>query len=195
MKTSDKFLKLYIPDLKASGKEFSEAITLTGTKIETYEKLDKNLDKIVVGKIEKIEKHPDADKLVICKVNIGSEVTQIVTGAQNVYEGMLVPAVLPGGKVAASAHDNDEHPDGIPIKDGKLRGIESHGMLCSIDELGRPADLYPGTDGIYDMSKLSCKPGDNAIEVLGLTDCLYDFEITSNRVDCYSIIAWLTTEF
>lgn len=188
MKASNYFLKYYVKDLDVAGKEFAEAITLTGTKIETFEKLDKNLDKIVVAKLEKVEKHPNADKLLICQANVGSEVVQIVTGAPNVYEGMLCPAVLNGGKVAASAHDNDEHPDGIKIKSGKLRGVESNGMLCSIDELGRPADLYGGSDGIFDMSNIDCKPGDDAIKVLHLDDTLYDFEITSNRIDCYSVI-------
>ena len=188
MKASDYFLKYYVKDLDVSGKEFAEAITLTGTKIETYEKLNKNLEKIVVVKLEKVEKHPDADKLVVCQVNTGSETIQIVTGAPNVYEGMLCPAVLVGGKVAASAHDNDEHPNGIAIKAGKLRGVESYGMLCSIDELGRPADLYGGSDGIFDMSNVDCKPGDDAIKVLHLDDTLYDFEITSNRIDCYSVV-------
>ncbi len=189
MKASHKFLKYYVKDLDVSGKEFAEAITLTGTKIETYEKLDKNLKNIIVVKLEKIEKHPDADKLVICKVNTGSETIQIVTGAKNVYEGMLCPAVLVGGKVAASAHDNNEYPDGIVIKDGKLRGVESHGMLCSIGELGRPADLYGGnSEGIFDMSNMGVKPGDDAIKAMNLDDTLYDFEITSNRIDCYSVI-------
>ena len=188
MKASNYFLKYYVKDLDVSGKEFAEAITLTGTKIETFEKLDKNLDKIVVAKLEKVEKHPNADKLLICQANVGNEVVQIVTGAPNVYEGMLCPAVLNGGKVAASAHDNDEHPDGIKIKSGKLRGVESNGMLCSIDELGRPADLYGGSDGIFDMSNIDCKPGDDAIKVLHLDDTIYDFEITSNRIDCYSVI-------
>ena len=188
MKASNYFLKYYVKDLDVSGKEFAEAITLTGTKIETFEKLDKNLDKIVVAKLEKVEKHPNADKLLICQANVGNEVVQIVTGAPNVYEGMLCPAVLNGGKVAASAHDNDEHPDGIKIKSGKLRGVESNGMLCSIDELGRPADLYGGSDGIFDMSNIDCKPGDDVIKVLHLDDTLYDFEITSNRIDCYSVI-------
>ena len=188
MKASNYFLKYYVKDLDVSGKEFAEAITLTGTKIETYEKLNINLEKIIVVRLDKVEKHPDADKLVVCKVNTGSDVIQIVTGAPNVYEGMLCPAVLVGGKVAASAHDHDEHPNGISIKAGKLRGVESFGMLCSIDELGRPADLYGGSDGIFDMSNLNCKPGDDAIKVLHLDDTLYDFEITSNRIDCYSVI-------
>lgn len=188
MKASDKFLKYYVKDLDVSGKDFAEAITLTGTKIETYEKLDKNLDKIIVVKLDKVEKHPDADKLFICSANTGKEVLQIVTGAANVYEGMLCPAVLVGGKVAASAHDNKDYPNGITIKAGKLRGVESYGMLCSIDELGRPADLYGGSNGIFDMSNINCKPGDDVIKVLNLDDTLYDFEITSNRIDCYSVI-------
>ena len=189
MKASDKFLKYYVKDLDVSGKEFAERITMTGTKIETYEKLNKNLEKIIVVKLEKIEKHENADKLVVCKCNTGSDVIQIVTGAPNVYEGMLCPAVLDGGRVAASAHDDNDYPDGIKIKSGKLRGVESDGMLCSIGELGRPADLYGGDSfGILDMSKMNCKPGDDAIKVLNLDDVLYDFEITSNRVDCYSVI-------
>lgn len=188
MKASNYFLKYYVKDLDVAGKEFAEAITLTGTKIETFEKLDKNLDKIIVVRINKIEKHPNADKLVICQVETGNGTLQIVTGAPNVYEGMLCPAVLVGGKVASSAHDSAEYPNGITIKDGKLRGVESHGMLCSITELGRPADLYGGADGIFDMSKINCKVGDDAIKVLHLDDTLYDFEITSNRIDCYSVI-------
>lgn len=188
MKASNYFLKYYVKDLDVAGKEFAEAITLTGTKIETFEKLDKNLDKIIVVKINKIEKHPNADKLVICQVETGNGTLQIVTGAPNVYEGMLCPAVLVGGKVASSAHDSAEYSNGITIKDGKLRGVESHGMLCSISELGRPADLYGGADGIFDMSKINCKVGDDAIKVLHLDDTLYDFEITSNRIDCYSVI-------
>ncbi|MBO6118943.1 MAG: phenylalanine--tRNA ligase subunit beta [Lachnospiraceae bacterium] len=188
MKASNYFLKYYVKDLDVAGKEFAEAITLTGTKIETFEKLDKNLDKIIVVRINKIEKHPNADQLVICQVETGNGTLQIVTGAPNVYEGMLCPAVLVGGKVASSAHDSAEYPNGITIKDGKLRGVESHGMLCSISELGRPADLYGGADGIFDMSKINCKVGDDAIKVLHLDDTLYDFEITSNRIDCYSVI-------
>ncbi|MBO6134207.1 MAG: phenylalanine--tRNA ligase subunit beta [Lachnospiraceae bacterium] len=188
MKASDKFLKYYVKDLDVKGKEFSEAITMTGTKVETYENLSKNLENIIVVRLDKIEKHPNADKLVVCQCNTGKKVIQIVTGAPNVYEGMLCPAVLDGGRVAASAHDDKEHPDGIKIKAGKLRDVLSNGMLCSIGELGRPADLYGGDDGILDMSSIDCKPGDDAIKALNLDDTLYDFEITSNRVDCYSVI-------
>ena len=187
MKSSHKFLKLYVKDLDVRDKEFSEGITLTGTKTETFERADKNLEKIVVAKIVKIEKHPDADKLQVCQVDIGNETIQIVTGAQNVYVGMLCPAVLDGGRVAASAHDNEVHENGIKIKKGKLRGVESNGMLCSLDELGQNADLYmDAVDGIYDLKNYDCKPGDDVIKVMGLDDTLYDFEITSNRIDCYS---------
>lgn len=188
MKISDKILKLYVKDLAVSGRDFSEAITLTGTKTESFERLDKNLEKIVVVKLLEVNKHPDADKLSICICDTGSEKIQIVTGAPNVYAGMLCPAVLVGGKVAASAHDDKEYVDGIKIKAGKLRGVESFGMLCSIDELGKSKDLYGDSDGIFDMSKYPCKPGDDAIKVLGFDDTVYDFEITSNRIDCYSTI-------
>ena len=188
MKASYKFIKKYVPDLDIKGKEFAEKITLTGTKIETYEELDKNLSNIVVGQIKKIDKHPNADKLLICQVDISKEVIQIVTGAQNVYEGMLVPVVLSGGRVAASAHDNNTYENGILIKSGKLRGEESNGMLCSIDELGRPKMLYDDVDGILDLKSFDCKLGDDCIKALELDDVLYDFEITSNRIDCYSVL-------
>ena len=189
MKASNKFIKYYVKDLDVAGKEFAERITMTGTKVETYENLSKNLDKLVVVKLSKVEKHPNADKLFVCQCDTGKETIQIVTGAPNVYEGMLCPAVLDGGKVAASAHDNKEHPEGIVIKAGKLRDVASNGMLCSIGELGRPADLYGGDSfGIFDMTNMQCKAGDDVIKVLNLDDTLYDFEITSNRIDCYSVI-------
>ncbi len=187
MKASNNFLKLYVPNLNVSEKEFAEKITLTGTKVETYERLDKNLSNIVVGKITKIEKHPDADKLVICMVDVGKEIVQIVTGAKNVYEGMICPVVLPNGMVKTS-HNIDNDGKGVIIKKGKLRGVESFGMLCSIEELGRPNSLYTDVDGIFDMSNLKCNVGDDAIKVLELDDIVYDFEITSNRIDCYSVI-------
>ncbi len=189
MKASNKFIKYYVKDLDVAGKEFAEKITMTGTKIETYEDLSKNLKKLVVVKLLKVEKHPNADKLLVCQCDTGKETIQIVTGAPNVYEGMLCPAVLDGGKVAASAHDDKDYPDGIDIKAGELRGVKSNGMLCSIGELGRPADLYGGDSfGIFDMSHIPCNVGDDVVKVLNLDDTLYDFEITSNRIDCYSVI-------
>ncbi len=100
MNTALSWIKAYVPELECTGQEYCDAMTLSGTKVEGYQRLDKNLEKIVVGQIEKIEKHPDADKLIVCQVNIGAEVIQIVTGAPNVKEGDKVPVVLDGGKVA-----------------------------------------------------------------------------------------------
>ena len=192
MNTPMSWLKVYVPDLKAPVEEFVDAITLSGSHVEGYEKKDKNLEKIVVGKIEKIEKHPDADKLIICQVNIGEDAPlQIVTGAPNVKEGDLVPTVLDGGKVAGG-HDGGPLPEnGIKIKKGKLRGIESYGMMCAIEELGASRDLYPEApeNGVYVFPEDSgVKPGDDAIEALGLHDAVVEYEITSNRVDCFSMI-------
>ena len=191
MKTPLCWIKDFVPDLNCTDQEFMDAMTMSGTKCEGYKRLDKNLENIVVGKIEKIDKHPDADKLIVCQVNIGREVTQIVTGAPNVHEGDLVPVVLSGGKVAGG-HDGGPLPEeGINIKAGKLRGVESNGMMCSVEELGSSRDVYPEApeDGIYIFSPESgVKPGDDAIDALGLKDTVFDYEITSNRVDCYAIM-------
>ena len=151
MNTALSWIKAYVPQLDVTPKQYTDAMTLTGTKVEGYQCLDKNLEKIVVGKIEKIERHPDADKLVVCQVNIGSGVIQIVTGAPNVKEGQKVPVVLDGGKVAGG-HDGGPLPeDGIRIKKGKLRGVPSDGMMCSIEELGSSREMYPDApeEGIY----------------------------------------------
>ena len=121
MNTSMSWIKMYVPDLDVTAQEYTDAMTLSGTKVEGFEKLDADLDKIVIGQIEKIEKHPDADKLIICQVNIGTETVQIVTGAPNVKEGDKVPVVLDGGRVAGG-HDGQKTPGGIKIKKGKLRG-------------------------------------------------------------------------
>lgn len=189
MNTALSWIKAYVPELTCTDQEYCDRMTLTGTKVEGFERMDKNLEKIVVGQIEKIEKHPDADKLIVCQVNIGSEVIQIVTGAPNVKVGDKVPVVLDGGKVAGG-HDGGPLPeDGIAIKAGKLRGVPSNGMMCSIEELGSSKDMYPDApdNGIYIFPD-SVKVGDDAIEVLGLHDTVFEYEITSNRVDCYSIL-------
>lgn len=192
MNTPMSWLKVYVPDLKAPVEEFVDAITLSGSHVEGYEKKDKNLEKIVVGKIEKIEKHPDADKLIICQVNIGEDAPlQIVTGAPNVKEGDLVPTVLDGGKVAGGHGGGPLPENGIKIKKGKLRGVESYGMMCAIEELGANRELYPEApeNGVYVFPEESgVKPGDDAIEALGLHDAVVEYEITSNRVDCFSMI-------
>ena len=182
------WIKMYVPDLDVTAQEYTDAMTLSGTKVEGFEKLDADLDKIVIGQIEKIEKHPDADKLIICQVNIGTETVQIVTGAPNVKEGDKVPVVLDGGRVAGG-HDGQKTPGGIKIKKGKLRGVESFGMMCSIEELGSTREMYPEAPeyGIYIFPE-DAVVGESAIKALGLDDVVIEYEITSNRVDCYSVI-------
>ena len=189
MNTALSWIKAYVPELTCSDQEYCDAMTLSGTKVEGFEKLDKNLEKIVVGEILKIDRHPDADKLIVCQVNIGSEVIQIVTGAPNVKEGDKVPVVLDGGKVAGG-HDGGPLPeDGIKIKAGKLRGVPSQGMMCSIEELGSSRDMYPlaPESGIY-ILPADAEVGADAVELLGLRDTVFEYEVTSNRVDCYSVL-------
>ena len=189
MDTALSWIKAYVPDLEVTPSEYTDAMTLTGTKVEGYKELDKNLEKIVVGEILSIEKHPDADKLIICQVDVGNEKIQIVTGAPNVSVGDKVPVVLDGGKVAGG-HDGSPLPEnGIKIKKGKLRGVESFGMMCSIDELGQDKNYFPDApeNGIYILPK-DAKVGSDAIELLGLRDTVFEYEITSNRVDCYGVI-------
>ena len=188
MNTSLSWIKAYVPDLNVTEQEYTDAMTLSGTKVEGYEKMDADLDKIVVGQIEKIERHPDADKLVVCQVNIGSEKIQIVTGAPNVEEGQKVPVVLDGGRVAGG-HDGSLTKGGIEIKKWKLRGVESCGMMCSIEELGSTRDMYPEApeNGIYIFPD-DVEVGADAVEVLGLRDAVFEYEVTSNRVDCFSVI-------
>ena len=189
MNTSLSWIKAYVPELEVTAQEFTDAMTLSGSKVEGFTKMDADLEKIVIGQIKKIEKHPDADKLIICQVDIGEESPiQIVTGAPNVKEGDKVPVVLDGGRVAGG-HDGKMTPGGIRIKKGKLRGIESNGMMCSIEELGSTRDMYPEAPeyGIYIFPE-TAEVGADAIEVLGLHDVEFEFEITSNRVDCYSTL-------
>ena len=189
MNTALSWIKAYVPDLECTDQEYCDRMTLSGTKVEGYARLDKNLEKIVVGEIKKIERHPDADKLIVCQVNIGSEEIQIVTGAPNVKEGDKVPVVLDGGRVAGG-HDGGPLPeDGIKIKAGKLRGVESNGMMCSIEELGSSKDMYPAApeNGIY-ILPADAEPGEDAVALLGMHDTVFEYEITSNRVDCYSVL-------
>ena len=188
MNTSLSWIKAYVPDLDVTAQEYTDAMTLTGTKVETFEKLDADLDKIVIGQILSIERHPDADKLIICQVNVGEKTVQIVTGAPNVHEGDKVPVVLDGGRVAGG-HDGKKTPGGIPIKSGKLRGVDSYGMMCSIEELGSDRHLHPEAPeyGIYVFGD-DVEVGADAIELLGLHDTVVEYEITSNRVDCYSVL-------
>ena len=189
MNTSLSWIKAYVPDLDVTAQEYTDAMTLSGTKVEGYEVLDADLDKIVIGQIEKIEKHPDADKLIICQVNIGTETVQIVTGAPNVKEGDKVPVVLDGGRVAGGHEPGSRVAGGIKIKKGKLRGVESCGMMCSIEELGSNRDMYPEApeEGIYIFPETAVV-GESAVKALGLDDVVFEYEITSNRVDCYSVV-------
>lgn len=192
MNTSLNWIKAMVPGLDVTDQEFRDAMTLSGTKVENFTAFDKNLDKIVVGQIESVEKHPDADKLVICQVNVGSETVQIVTGAPNIpvgSSGQKVPVVLDGGRVAGG-HDGGALPeDGIKIKKGKLRGVESFGMMCAIEELGSSREFYPDApeNGIYILGD-DAQVGEDAVHYLGLDDTVFEYEITNNRVDCYSII-------
>ena len=192
MNTSLNWIKAMVPGLEVTDQEFRDAMTLSGTKVENFTAFDKNLDKIVVGQIESVEKHPDADKLVICQVNVGSETVQIVTGAPNIpvgSSGQKVPVVLDGGCVAGG-HDGGALPeDGIKIKKGQLRGVESFGMMCAIEELGSSREFYPDApeNGIYILGD-DAQVGEDAVHYLGLDDTVFEYEITNNRVDCYSII-------
>lgn len=194
MNTPLSWIKEMVPGLDCTPAEYMDAMTLSGTKAESAQYFDKNLDKIVVGRINKIERHPDADKLVICQVQIdedGKEI-QIVTGAPNAFEGALVPVVLDGGRVACD-HSGNKPAEGFVIKAGKLRGVDSAGMMCSIDELGRDKTYYPEADeeGLYIFNKIEggskLKLGSDALIPLGLRDALVEYEVTSNRVDCFGI--------
>ena len=194
MNTPLSWIKEMVPGLDCSPAEYMDAMTLSGTKAESVEYFDENLDKIIVGRINKIERHPDADKLVICQVQIdenGKEI-QIVTGAPNAFEGAVVPVVLDGGRVACD-HSGNKAAEGFAIKAGKLRGVDSAGMMCSIDELGRDKAYYPEADeeGLYIFNKIEggsgLKLGSDALIPLGLRDALVEYEVTSNRVDCFGI--------
>ena len=161
-------------------KQFCDAMTMSGSKVECYNEEADYISNVVVGRILKIEKHPDADKLQICQIDIGrEEPIQIVTAAQNVYEGMMVPAAL----------DNSTLAGGIKIKKGKLRGVPSNGMMCSVAELGVTVHDFPYAieDGILDIQE-DCKPGDDIRTALGINDVCVEFEITSNRPDCLSVL-------
>ncbi len=179
MDLSLRWLADYV-DTGVTPKQFCDAMTMSGSKVEGYSAEADYISNVVVGKITHIEKHPDADKLQICQIDIGKdEPVQIVTGAQNVYEGMLVPAAL----------DNSTLAGGVKIKKGKLRGVPSNGMMCSVGELGITVHDFPYAieDGIMEI-KEDCKPGDDIRTALGLDDTMVEFEITSNRPDCLSVL-------
>ena len=178
---SRKWLSDYV-DLSVSDKEFSDRMTLSGSKVEGYEAEGGELQNIVVGKILSLSKHPDSDHLWICSVDIGADApVQIVTGAQNLKENDIVPAAL----------DNSVVSGGKKIKKGKLRGVESNGMLCSLDELGLTVHDFPYAveDGIFVLgSDCDQTPGTDIHTAIGLNDTAVEFEITSNRPDCLSVL-------
>ena len=164
-----------------SDKEFVETMTIFGQKVETYERMDDQIKNVVVGKVVSIVRHENSDHMWVCQIDVGQdEAVQIVTGAQNVHEGDLVPAAL----------HNSWLPGGIHITKGKLRGEKSNGMLCSFAELGLTQNDLPDAyaDGIWILNDENCKPGDNINDVIGNDDTVVEFEITNNRPDCYSII-------
>lgn len=173
-----KWLKDYV-DIKVDTKSFADGMTMSGSKVEAVSELGKEIENVVVGKILKIEKHPDADKLIVCQVDVGTEVLQIVTGANNIKEGDYIPIAKHGSTL----------PGGVRIKKGKLRGVESSGMMCSAQELGLDLSNLPEEmlDGIYILDG-EYPLGVDIKEILGLNDAVVEFEITNNRPDCLSII-------
>ena len=182
MKLNRKWLNEDFVDLSSvSDKEFVETMTVFGQKVETWERMDAEIKNVVVGKVVSMVRHPNSDHMFICQVDVGQdEPVQIVTGAQNVHEGDLVPAAL----------HNSWLPGGVHITKGKLRGEVSNGMLCSFAELGLTQNDLPGVyaDGIWILEPDSAKPGDDINPIIGNDDTIVDFEITNNRPDCYSII-------
>ena len=182
MRLNRKWLNEDFVDLReVSDKEFVETMTVFGQKVETWERMDAEIKNVVVGKVLSMVRHPNSDHMWICQVNVGGEEPiQIVTGAQNVHEGDLVPVAL----------HNSWLPGGVHITKGKLRGELSNGMLCSFAELGLTQNDLPGVfaDGIWILNDEECNIGQDINQVIGNDDTVVEFEITNNRPDCYSII-------
>ena len=182
MKLNREWLNKEFVDLShISDKEYVEKLTVFGQKVETYERMDAEIKNVKVGKVVEIVRHENSDHMWVCQIDVGeAEPVQIVTGAQNVQQGDLVPACL----------HNSWLPGGVHITKGKLRGVKSNGMLCSFAELGLTQNDVPGAfaDGIWILNDENCKPGDDINDVIGNRDTVVEFEITNNRPDCYSII-------
>ena len=180
MNISRKWLREFV-DITATDKEYDSVMTLAGQKVETTERMDAEIKNVVVGKVLSMKKHENSDHMWVCMVDCGSgEPVQIVTGAQNVHEGDLVPV----------AQHNSYLPGGIHITKGKLRGVESCGMLCSYKELGLTEHDCPEAyaDGIWILNDEDCEVGEDMNVVIGNDDSIVEFEITNNRPDCYSLI-------
>ncbi len=175
-----KWLNDYVDVSDVDIKEFCDKMTMSGSKVEAVKFEGEELENVVVGKIVSISKHPDADKLLVCKTDVAKEsLIQVVTAAQNVFEGALVPVALHKSKIAG----------GVSIKKGKLRGVMSEGMFCSVTELGLTTNDFPEavTDGIFIIEDC-CQIGEDIKSALGIDDVIVDFEITPNRPDCLSVI-------
>ena len=181
MKLNRKWINEEFVDLsQVSDREFVETMTLAGQKVETYARLDAEIQNVVVGRVLSMVRHPNSDHMWICRVDVGrEEPVQIVTGAQNVQEGDLVPAALHNARL----------PGGVHITKSKLRGEASHGMLCSLKELGLTRNDFPYAveDGIWILQE-PCRPGDDINRIIGNDDTVVDFDITNTRPDCYSSI-------
>ncbi len=180
-------------NINVSTDEFCEKMIMSGSNLETCEIIGEGIEGIVIGKIEKIEKHPDADKLLVCQVNVGKErPVQIVTGASNIFEGAVIPVALDGSKIPGPLHGQPKQEGGVVIKSGKLRGVDSEGMLCSCSELGFEDKVVPTVhkDGIWILNDImeEPSPGTDFAKIMDLECAVVDFEITSNRPDCLSMI-------
>ena len=178
MLLSRKWLDEYVT-VDAANREFAEDMTLSGSKVEGYSVLSDEIKNVVVGRVLSLERHPDSDHMWICQVDVGGRTEQIVTGAQNVQAGDLVPVALDGSTL----------PGGVHINAGVLRGVASNGMLCSLKELGLTVNDFPYAieDGIFILQE-DCAPGDDICPVIGCDDTVVEFEITPNRPDCLSVI-------
>lgn len=194
MLVSINWLKDYInvPEMdEPFAKTFADKMIMSGSNIETVEEIGTGISGVKIGRIEKIEKHPDADKLVVCQVNIGDETIQIVTGADNIYEGAFVPVAVDGAHIPGPLHGQPKTEGGVDIKAGELRGVTSVGMLCGPQELGIPDKVAPiiSKDGIWLLSgDWSDALGEEIDKALEMEDVVIDFEITPNRPDCLSML-------
>ena len=183
------WLKEYT-DINVSTDVFCEKMIMSGSNLETCTMLGQGISGVVVGKLVTIEKHPDAQKLSVCQVDVGkAELLQIVCGAQNVFEGALVPVALDGAKIPGPLHGQPKQPEGVTIHKGALRGVESMGMICAASELGYEDKVIPVShrDGVWILPE-DLIPGQDVVSALGLESAVVDFEITPNRPDCLSMI-------
>lgn len=177
-------------DVNVDVQEFVDRMVISGSNLEVVEYWGEGIEDVVIGRIDKIEKHPNADKLSVCQVNVGKdEPVQIVTGASNIFEGAYVPVCLDGSHIPGPLHGQPKTEEGVTIHDGELRGVVSHGMLCSFTELGFPDKAAPmvSKDGIWILEG-EWTPGADLVDALQLKEAVVDFEITPNRPDCLSML-------